>query len=255
MAEFFESVPHEIWIFILVGFFAQMIDGTLGMAYGVSCNSFLLSFGGLSAAAASAAVHLAEVFTTLVSGISHWRMKNIDKRLFLSLVIPGVLGGVLGAFVLSEFDGERIKPFVCAYLVIMGGVIIFKAFKEPKKLDIKGAVYPLGFVGGLSDAVGGGGWGPVVTSTLIAVGQDPKKTIGSVNTAEFFVTFAQTLTFAAFIGYSHSIWPVAGLILGGVVASPIAAYLCKRIPVKPLMIIVGVIIVFLNLRVLILEFF
>lgn len=254
MEEFLASIPSDLWIFILVGFFAQLIDGTLGMAYGVSCNSFLLSFGGLSAAAASAAVHLAEIFTTLVSGISHWKMKNIDKKLFLSLLLPGVLGGILGAYVLSEFDGERIKPFVCIYLIIMGGVIIYKVFRTPKKLDIKGGIYPLGFIGGLSDAVGGGGWGPVVTSTLIAVGEDPKKTIGSVNTAEFFVTFAQTLTFAAFIGYSHSIWPVIGLIVGGMLAAPLAALLCKKLPLKPLMFIVGLIIVILNLRTLITSF-
>lgn len=254
MVEFFKSVPSNFWVFILVGFAAQLIDGTLGMAYGVSCNSFLLSFGGLGAAAASASVHLAEIFTTAVSGISHWKLKNVEKTLFLRLLIPGIIGGAIGAYLLSNLDGDKIKPFICVYLIVMGGVIIYKVFRKPKPRDIGKAVYPLGFVGGVSDAIGGGGWGPVVTSTLIAVGQDPKKTIGSVNTAEFFVTLAESLTFAVFINFTESIWPVIGLIIGGIIAAPLAALLCKKLPVRPLMFVVGLLIITLNIRTLVLTF-
>lgn len=249
-SEWITEIPSNIWVFILVGFGAQLIDGTLGMAYGVSCNSFLLTFG-ISPAIASASVHLAEVFTTLVSGVSHWRLKNVDKKMFFRLMIPGVIGGAIGAYILSNFDGNIIKPYIYVYLIAMGVVIIVKIFKQPKPKDIGKAIYPLGLVGGISDAVGGGGWGPVVTSTLIATGVEPRYTIGTVNASEFFVTVAESIMFITFLGLGENFYYIAGLILGGIIAAPFGAVLCRKIPIKPLMAIVGALVIFLNGRSLI----
>jgi len=234
-------------LFILIGFAAQMIDGSLGMAYGVSCRTFLKTVAGLPSALASAVVHCAELPTTLASGISHWRMKNVDKKLLLQLLVPGVLGGVLGAWFLSSL-GDVLEPFIYVYLIIMGGVIIYKALRRAKPARQPGKwVLPLGLAGGFLDATGGGGWGPVVTSTLIATGQDPYRTIGSVNTAEFVVTVAETTTFLALASDFTAYWqPILGLIIGGVIAAPIAARLCRRVPVKPLMLTVGALIIGLN---------
>ena len=233
---------------LAAGLLAQLIDGTLGMAYGVSCNSLLRTMG-IPSAMASASVHFAEMFTTLASGISHFRLKNIGKTLFLRLLIPGIIGGALGAYVLSNLYNEKFDPLIDLYLIIMGVVIIIKAFRKSKATRDPGMyVYPLGFIGGFLDAVGGGGWGPVVTSTLVASGHDVKKTIGSVNAAEFFVTIAESAAFTLALraSFLENIYSVLGLIVGGVIASPFAAILCKKLPAKPLMIVVGLLIVGLN---------
>ncbi len=237
----------SIFIYILVGFIAQMIDGALGMAYGVSSNTFLLSVG-IPPAAASASVHMAEVFTTGVSGISHWRLGNIDKDLIKRLLIPGVIGGVLGAYILSSIPGEVIKPFVSAYLMIMGGVILVKALRKNQEINhVTSHIVPLGLAGGFFDAIGGGGWGPIVTTTLVARGNHPRFTIGSVNFTEFFVTFAQSVTFILTIGLEF--WKVIlGLLIGGVLAAPLAAWAVKRLPTRLLMACVGVLIILLSLR-------
>ncbi len=236
-------------ICLLCGFFAQMIDGTLGMAYGVSCNTLLRSMG-IPSAMSSFCVHTAEIFTSLFSGISHFTMKNFDKKLFLSLILPGVVGGMLGAYILTNVDDGIISPIISVYLVIMGIVIFAKAFskKDRPSKKIGFGVYPLALIGGFSDSLGGGGWGPVVTSTLVASDCDIRKTIGSVNAAEFFVTLAESITFFLTIGSLGNVFPaVIGLIAGGVLASPIAAYLCKKLPLKPLMMTVGILIVVVNL--------
>ena len=235
-------------ICLICGFSAQMIDGTLGMAYGVSCSSLLQSLG-IPSAMSSFCVHTAEIFTSFFSGISHFTMKNFDKKLFLSLIIPGVLGGILGAYILTNIDDSVISPLISAYLIIMGVIIIAKAFSKKKRAarKIGAGVYPLALIGGFSDSLGGGGWGPVVTSTLAASDCDLRKTIGSVNAAEFFVTLAESVTFFFTIGSLGDAFPaVLGLIFGGMLASPIAAYLCKKLPLKPLMIVVGVLIVTVN---------
>lgn len=236
-------------LYVLIGFCAQCIDGTLGMAYGVSCRTFLKSVARLPAAMASAVVHCAEMFTTLASGISHLKLKNVMHEMLWKLIVPGVVGGVLGAWFLSSI-GDMLEPFIDLYLIVMGVIIFLKVFRtgprKPRHLGWK--IFPLGFVGGFLDATGGGGWGPVVTSTLLASDQDVKKSIGTVNTAEFVVTVAETTTFMALVSDMNSFWPIIlGVALGGVLAAPLAAYICKKLPVRPLLAVVGGLIVLLNI--------
>ena len=234
-------------LYLLIGFFAQIIDGSLGMAYGVSANSFLLSTG-VSPVMASASVHISEVFTTLASGISHLKFKNVDMDLVKRLVIPGVLGGVIGAYLLVNFDSAILKPIITVYLLIMGIRIFIKAFKNIPWIQFKGHHYTiLGGLGGFFDAVGGGGWGPIVTSTLLGKDDTPRKVIGSVNASEFFVTLAEAITFIATIGMAP-LPIVLGLIVGGVIAAPMAAYLTSKIPSKVMFIVIGLVIIFLQVR-------
>jgi len=239
----------SFWLFVLVGFGAQLIDGALGMAYGVSCNTFLLSLG-LPPAAASASVHMAEVVTTGISGISHWRLRNIDTALVKRLLLPGVLGGVLGAYVLTNLDGAFIKPWVSAYLLLMGLVILFKAARRQTALKQVKNVSLLGLIGGFFDAIGGGGWGPIVTTTLLARGNHPRSSIGSVNFTEFFVTLAQSVTFVLSLGFLSYWQVILGLLLGGAAAAPVAAYATRKLPMRWSMALVGVIIILLSLRTL-----
>jgi len=245
-------MKESIIPFIAVGFLAQMVDGCLGMAYGVSSTTFLLSLG-LPPAAASAAVHTAEVFTTGVSGLSHLRFGNVDRQLIRRLLIPGVIGGILGAYVLTSIPGNVVKPVVAAYLLIMGVRILWKAIR---RTGGKGGTVrhfaPLGVIGGFFDAIGGGGWGPIVTSTLVANGHHPRFTIGSVNLTEFFVTLAEAATFFTLIGLGH--WRViVGLVIGGVVAAPLAAFICRKLPTRALMIVIGALITVLSVRTILLT--
>lgn len=248
-----DFLDSHFLIFILVGFFAQLIDGALGMAYGVSSTTFLLATG-ISPVIASASVHTAEIFTTLASGISHFKFGNIDKTLFKKLVFPGVIGGAAGAYILTSVPGDKIAPFVSIYLLIMGIRILYKALKNVMdSKPFKGKkVYSLALVGGCLDAIGGGGWGPIVTTTLISNGHSPRSTIGTVNTSEFFVTIAEVIIFITFIKI-QSWHGVLGLIIGGVIAAPLAAFSCKKIPTKTLMLIVGTFIILLSIRTLILA--
>ena len=244
----------SILIFIIFGFVAQLIDGALGMAYGVSSNAFFLSLG-IAPSIASACIHTSEMFTTAASGISHFKFGNVDRKLFLRLLIPGVIGGVLGAYILTELPGGKIKPFVSIYLLIMGILILTKVFKKTSSAKVKSKLIPLGFAGGFFDAIGGGGWGPIVTSTLVANGNHPRLAIGSVNSAEFFVTVAESVTFFATLGglfFQH--WEkIAGLMIGGVLAAPLAAWVCKKLPHKVLMLLVGLLITGLSIRILFLA--
>lgn len=243
-----------IWHFMLVGFVAQLIDGALGMAYGVSSNTFLLSLG-LPPATASASVHMAEVCTTAVSGTAHWRLGNVDKNLIKRLAIPGVLGGVVGATILSATPGEVIRPFLSLYLGFMGVYILWKAFWRPAtaaREDAPRHLSWLGLVGGFFDAIGGGGWGPIVTTSLIARGNSPRHTVGSVNLSEFAVTLAQSITFLLMIGLTH--WQVTvGLLLGGIIAAPFGAYMVRRLPARALMSAIGVLIILLSARTILLA--
>jgi uncharacterized protein len=232
----------EFFALIGIGFFAQLVDGALGMAFGLISTTALLSFG-IPAAQASAAVHTAEVATTGVSGLSHLFHQNINRRLFLTLGTAGVLGGVLGAYVLSNIDGRAIRPFVWAYLLVIGMLILIKAAKmAPTNEDAKvGYAAPLGLVGGFLDAIGGGGWGPMVTSTLIGSGHAPRKVIGSVNAAEFFITIAVATTFFIELGTAH-VEHIAPLIIGGVLAAPFGAYVVRYVPPHALMAVVGALV-------------
>ncbi len=230
------------WNALLVGLLAQIVDGALGMAYGLTSTSFLLATGA-SPALASASVHMAEVFTTGISGISHAKFGNVDKKLFLRLLIPGIIGGLLGALLVTQIDGKTLKPFITVYLLLMGIYVLTKAFKKHIKTR-KGEpkhVAKLALLGGFVDTSGGGGWGPVVTTTLVGTGHDPRTTIGSVNFAEFFLTL--TSAASLFILVDETIWHVvAGLIIGGLFAAPFAAYACKKFSTKTLLILVGLLI-------------
>lgn len=245
-------IGPEFLLFVLGGFIAQMIDGSLGMAYGVSATTFLLSFG-ISPAASSASVHTAEIFTSGVSGLTHLRFQNVNKKLFRSLLIPGMLGAVGGAYILFSLEDYNyiIRPLVAVYTLILGLAIIRKAvLMQIRKRRKTKNVPALAAFGGFMDSIGGGGWGPIVSTTLIARGRHPRYTIGSVNLAEFFVSLASSLTFFATIGLSH-IQIIGGLILGGIVAAPIAAHITRKLPVKRMMILVGIVVILVSIRLLI----
>ena len=244
LGEVFAS--HDFWAAAGVGFVAQMIDGALGMAYGISATTFLLSTGA-TPAVASASVHIAEVFTTGLSGISHVRLGNVNRDLFLRLLIPGILGATLGVLVVTQVDGKAMKPFISGYLLLMGVYILWRAYQKRKANHEKPRhVAKLALFGGFVDAAGGGGWGPVVTTSLVGSGHDPRTTIGSVNFAEFFLTLSTAASFSALI--SSSPWiTVGGLVFGGLFAAPFAAVLCSRIPARALMTIVGLVISFISL--------
>ncbi|WP_114783806.1 TSUP family transporter [Botryobacter ruber] len=249
------QVDEEILIYILAGFVAQMIDGALGMAYGVSATTFLLSFG-VSPVAASASVHTSEIFTSGVSGLMHLRFGNVNTKLFKTIVFPGVIGAIIGAFLIYSLEQyiHFIKPVVACYTLFLGVMIIRKVVgRKVKKRPVK-RLGLLGSVGGFLDAIGGGGWGPIVSSTLIAKGRHPLYTIGSVNLAEFFVSVASSVTFITLIGLTH--WMViAGLIIGGMIAAPIAAFLARKLPVKTMMLIVGIVVISMSLRLIFMAIF
>lgn len=241
-----DFLTPEFGLYVAAGFIAQLIDGALGMAYGVSASSLLMAFG-VPPAATSATVHAAECFTTGASAISHHAFGNVDRYLFRRLLIPAVLGAIIGAYALSAIDGDVLKPYVSGYLIVMGVVIIAKAFFRVPPRNVTTHLTPLGFFGALVDAMGGGGWGPIVASNLIVRGNDVRITVGSVNAVEFFVTLAASITFLLTIGLTH--WTIIlGLALGGVIAAPIGAWAAKRIPHKPFMILVGVLVTAVSLR-------
>jgi uncharacterized protein len=233
---------RQFWSAVGVGLVAQVVDGALGMAYGVTASSFLLAVGA-TPIMASGATHLAEVFTTGISGISHLRMGNVNRKLFISLLVPGVVGGLIGTYVLSSIEGEVLKPWISGYLLLMGLYVFFKAFGQIKiRTEIKPSrVVPLALFGSFMDSTGGGGWGPIVTTTLVGSGHDPRTTIGSVNFAEFFLTM--TIAAAFFSVLDASVWmTVAGLVVGGLFAAPFAAYITRRLKAKVLLILVGALI-------------
>lgn len=239
-----------LWM-LLVGFLAQMVDGALGMGYGVVSTTLLLS-GGLSPAVISGSIHTAEMFSSGASGFSHYKFGNVNKKLFKTLLIPGVLGAIAGA-VLLGYAGEEfsqyIRPIISLYTLALGIKILTNAFKEkPKPQKVKRAGWLAG-AGGFLDSFGGGGWGPLVTSTLISKGRTPKYVIGSVSLTEFFVTMASAVTFFLILGLSH--WQsIMGLLIGGVVAAPIAARLVGKLPIKKMFIGVATVVIISSLRII-----
>ena len=235
----------QFLLFVGVGLLAQLVDGALGMAYGLVSNSVLLALG-LPPAVASATVHAAEVATTAASGIAHARFGNINWKLFRRLAVFGAIGGILGATFLANVPGDAIKPFVNAYLLILGGMILLRAWGKRLLRHQVRHPGPLGFAAGMLDAIGGGGWGPLATSTLLARGGAVRSTIGTVNAAEFVVAACISATLIWHIGMDH--WQiVAGLLVGGVIAAPLAAWLVRHLPEKPVMIAVGVLIMLISL--------
>ncbi len=237
---------------VLAGFLAQLVDGALGMGYGVTSATILLS-AGVNLSAISGSIHTAEVFASGASGYSHYKFGNVNKKLFKILVIPGVIGAILGAILLAKFGdthAQYLRPVMAAYTLFLGLRILLNAFRE-QKITKKFKNYgPLAGVGGFLDSFGGGGWGPIVTTTLITKGRSPKYVIGSVSLTEFFVTMASAFTFFTILGVSH--WQViVALIIGGLVAAPIAAKLTGRLPRKSSFILLGILVIIWSMRILI----
>jgi hypothetical protein len=227
--------------FIAIGFAAQLVDGALGMAFGVIASTLMVGALGVAPARASAAVHLVEMFTTAASGISHVLHRNVDWKLFRRLVIPGVIGGIAGAYLLSV-SGDAARPFVMAYLTLIGLYLLFRAFGIPPERREPKIIAPLGLVGGFLDAAGGGGWGPVVTSNLLIQGTSPRETIGTVNTAEFFLTTVISITFIITLGWQAFTTATVGVLIGGVAAAPLGALLVKRVQPRLLLGVVGAVL-------------
>lgn len=252
------DLTPDIFYYIMAGFVAQMIDGALGMAYGVTATTFLTSVG-ISPLFATASVHSSEIFTSGVSGYMHLKFGNINSKLFKAVLIPGVIGAALGAFLITkladlEVVATYMNPAISVYTAILGILILRKALtKRIKKRPVR-RIGLLAWFGGFVDAIGGGGWGPIVNSTLIAAGRHPRYTIGSVNLAEFFVSFASSVVFAMFVGLGNYGLVIVGLILGGMIAAPIAAHLAQRLPVKTMMVLVGIVVILVSMRKIILFF-
>jgi hypothetical protein len=238
------GVTETVLLIFLLGFLAQAVDGALGMAFGVLSSTGLMTLG-VHPAAASAIVHTAEIGTTGAAGASHAWFRNVDWGLFRRLAIAGVIGGVIGALVLSNINGREIQPFVAAWLLLMGVFILMRALRMTSLEDAR-ADYaaPLGLVGGFLDAVGGGGWGPMVSSTLIGSGHAPRKVIGTVSAAEFCVTLAIAVAFFTQIGLAH-IEYVLALVSGGLLAAPFGAIVARNIRPRILMFAVGGLVCFL----------
>jgi uncharacterized membrane protein YfcA len=245
-------------VWAIVGFIAQLIDGTLGMAYGVSCSTALISIG-VYPALASASTHTSEIFTTLVSGCAHFKLGNVERNMALHLVIPGIIGGISGAFICTSISGKPLSAIVGFVLLTMGFIILYKfAFKNTSQFRTKRLSWkklmPLGYIAAFIDALGGGGWGPIATTTLVATDTEPSKAVGSVNFAEFFVTTAEAVAFLILIGLENFNWLIVlGLLTGGIICAPIAAWLCKKLPRRMLGILVGATVIILSVR-MILKF-
>jgi len=241
----FMADPALLLPFVLIGFAAQMVDGALGMAFGQISSTLLIAMG-VPPAAASAGVHTAETFTTAVSGISHVAHRNVDWPLFFRLVIPGVIGGVAGAYVLS-IGAEKAKPFVLTYLTLLGLYLFYRGVMHKHTERQPRIISPLGLIGGFLDAAGGGGWGGIVTSNLLVQGSNPRKTIGTVNTAEFFLTVTISATFIATLGWQAFTSATLGLLIGGVCAAPFGAWIAKRVKADTLLTFVGALLTLVSL--------
>jgi uncharacterized membrane protein YfcA len=254
--DFAGTLDRQFPIMLAAGFFAQLVDGALGMGYGVTSATILLS-AGVNPAAISGSIHTAELFASGASGYSHYRFGNVNKKLFKALLIPGVIGAIFGAILLVKFgsgSSNYIKPVLAIYTLLLGGRILFNAFSSQrvqKKFKRHGL---LAAAGGFLDSFGGGGWGPIVTTTLITKGRSPKYVIGSVSLSEFFVTLASAFTFFIFLGVTH--WQtIAGLIIGGLIAAPVAAKLAGKLPRKTSFILLGILVIFWSSKILWSVFF
>jgi uncharacterized membrane protein YfcA len=242
------DLPADFLQYLAIGFVAQLVDGALGMAYGVTASTLLIG-AGLPPAVTSATVHAAECFTTGTSALSHRAFGNIDGRLFRRLLLPAILGAGIGAYALTRVDGDAIRPWIAAYLLLLGLLLLMRAIRNRPSREIRTHLAPLGFFGALADAIGGGGWGPIVTSHLLARGSAFRLTIGSVSAVEFFVTLTASLVFLLTIGMAH--WAVIlALALGGMIAAPLGGWLVGRLPVRPMLGAVGLLVIALSIRTL-----
>ena len=255
LTEVLSPIDKEVGWFVLIGALAQLVDGAFGMAYGVTVTTLLLGLGipGLTPAVASASMHASEVLTTGTSTLIYRKNKHIDPKLFRTLVLPGIIGAVLGVIavvLLSKHYFIFIKPLVALYTLSLGMLIIRRTLHSKTAKSKRNGLTPVAFSGGFLDSVGGGGWGPIVTSTLLAQGHHLRYTIGSAHMAKFFVATVSTLMFFLLLGLSH--WPIiAGLIFGGMCTAPLSIHLSTKIPVKQGLILVGIVIILVSLRTLI----
>lgn len=249
-----ENLGPTFYYFLAAGFVFAMIDGAIGMSYGVTSTTFAVSVMGIPPASASTAVHLSEILSNAIAGWMHYRMRNVNMRLFWHIVIAGSIGAVLGAYLLSSLEhySAYTKPVVSVYTLILGSVILSKAIRFGKKGKQKRGkrlknVRPLGFFGGFIDAVGGGGWGSIVLSSLIAGGRNPRTSLGTVKMSRFFIAMLSSLTFVTMLNTIH--WEaIGGLIIGSAVASPIATKVSSKISVKTIMLAVGVIVILVSMK-------
>lgn len=249
----------KLIIFAFIGFLAQLIDGSLGMAYGVTSTSLLLTFG-IAPAVASASVHLSEVVTTAASGISHMKFGNVDRQALLKLIIPGSIGAFAGACFLSNLPGNVVKPYISIFLLILGVYVLFrfliisKTRTEMKSINIsrKKSIF-LGLIAGFADATGGGGWGPITTPVLLSQkGVPARKVVGTVDTSEFAIAVSATMGFLIALGWQDVNWFwVFALMAGGIIAAPIAAWIVTKLPSYLLGVLVGGFIILTNTRTLI----
>jgi siroheme synthase-like protein len=250
--EYLININPHFYYFLIAGFVFAMIDGAIGMSYGVTSTTFSISMG-IPPASASTAVHISEILSCGIAGWMHHRMGNINKKLFMLLVIPGIIGAVMGAYLLSSLEHYSMytKPFISVYTLSLGILILSKAFnpfKRDKKLNNKITnIRTQGFFGGLIDAVGGGGWGSIVLSSLIAGGRNARTSLGTVKLSRFFISLLSSLTFIIMLNHTH--WEaVGGLVLGSAIASPIAAKVSNKISAKTIMVSVGIIVIIVSLK-------
>lgn len=232
--------------FVLIGFLAQAVDGALGMAFGVIVNMIMVGFMGVPPAQASTHVHIVKCFTTAASGLSHYHEDNIDFALFWRLLLPGLVGGIAGAFLLSHVEGRLVEPFVLAYLLLTGIWLVARTIMAAPDIRKPKIVKPIGAAGGFLDAIGGGGWGPVVTSNLMVQGAEPRKVIGTVNSAEFFLTVTISAAFIVNLGVSDFVGPVFGLLFGGVIAAPLGALMARYFQPRVMFLLVGTVLTLIS---------
>ena len=246
MIDFTSFTFVDLLPFILIGFAAQLVDGALGMAFGVISNTLLLSLG-MRPAVASATVHTVESFTTAVSGISHLLHRNIDSWLFFRIVVPGVIGGVTGAYLLTQVSAEVARPVVLTYLTGIGLYLLWRGIMHRHVEKRPRIIAPLGLIGGFLDAAGGGGWGPIVTSNLLIQGANPRKVIGTVNAAEFFLTVTISATFILALGWEAFTQQTVGLLIGGIAAAPLGGYIAKKVEADRMLVMVGIVLTLTSL--------
>lgn len=253
---FIISTLNDYVIFVpmlLFGFLAEYIDGALGMGFGVTSSSLILAIG-VAPAIVSASVHTAKVFTTFFASISHWKFGNIRKDIAVPLITPGIIGGIIGAVLISYTPSQATKPVIALFLFLVGFIIFLRYLVRKNVLVVekpisKSGLTALGFVAAFCDAAAGGGWGPIATPSLMMTNKsEPRKVIGSVDASEFFIAITQTITFLIILGPETFQWSwILALLIGGAVAAPLAAYTCKKVPSRWLGLLIGVILIVSNL--------